>query len=197
MLGEVKAVLWRVGARRAAWILVPLWLFLAFVGAVVPTPPPWLLLYGFFTAFGLFAAAVSTVSDRRVALRAGRADPPWRGPLAFTLPVETPVAPERALAVARRAVVMAGGTDVEAVEPATILGWIGSSWTNVPSRQQYQLAVAVMAGADGGVLFICTARPRFASALLGAGRSQRLAELLQSAVVSLVDDQGDGGEGAP
>lgn len=176
--------LWRIGAKRAAWILVPLWLFLAVAGTVASTPPPWLFMYGFFTVFGLVAVTLATVTDRRLMARTGRGYPPWRGPLASAIPVETSVAPERALAIAREAVAMAGGADMMEVEPATIVGWIGSAWTNVPRKMQYQLAVSVMAGEGSDITFVCSAQPRFI-AMFGAQRSQQLAERLQSEIVSL------------
>ncbi len=190
-ISVVNRVLWRVGAIRAAWVLVPIWLFVACAGAVSGGTAPWALLYGFFTAFGVLVAIVGTVSDRRLAVRAGRADAPWRGYPAFSLPVETSVAPEHALAIARRAVAMTGGSAIELVEPTTVIGWIGSVWTNAPQKQQYELAVAVMAGTGGGIEFVCCARPRFSSAAFGAAKCQLLAELLQSAVVSLALDEGD------
>lgn len=191
MISVVNRVLWRVGAIRAAWILVPIWVIVAFAGAV-SRRTPWLLLYGFFTAFGLLMAIVVTVSDRRLAVRTGRGYRPRRGPNAFAIPVETSVVPQRAMAIARRAVVMAGGSDVDVIEPATIVGWIGSVWTNAPQKQQYELAVSVMEGTGGGVVFVCSAQPRFSAALLGAGRSRQLAELMQSAVVSLAMGDGTG-----
>ena len=58
-------------------------------------------------------------------------------------------------------------------------------------RRRYELAVVVMVGTGGGIEFVCCARPRFSSAAFRAAKCQQLAELLQSAVVSLALDEGD------
>lgn len=169
---------------RAALYFIPMYLFLGFAVLVVPRAP-WAFLFGFFTVFGIACVVVSTKADRRVEGRDGVVDPAWNVANAFSLSVATGVPWDRSLTLAKGAVARVGGFDVNVVDNWTVVGWIGSAWTNHPSRQQYQMAVYISSGIGDGSQLTCRARPRFKSSLMGAGRSQQLVMLLQAAVIDL------------
>jgi hypothetical protein len=75
------------------------------------------------------------------------------------------------------------GHEVEMVNDSNVVGWIGNSFTNIPSKAEYRLSVTIApVGPNGPVQLLCGASPRFASSLAGRGRCQELAQLLASEV---------------
>jgi hypothetical protein len=124
----------------------------------------------------------SVIGDRRLALRAGRADPPWSGSNVHWTQEVLAVPNDSAIPLAGQVVKHVGGRDVEVVN-GTAIGWIGSSF---PFWQEYQLAIAVSPGPDGSVCFTCCSRLRWTAIWAGAAslgpQSEKLAEALRTEV---------------
>lgn len=74
-----------------------------------------------------------------------------------------------------------GGSVVMSDERSRVAGWIGSTSTNIPSRQEYELLIDIRSSPVGHE-FRCLSRPRFSSSLGGARRSGLLAEKLRNAL---------------
>lgn len=71
-----------------------------------------------------------------------------------------------------------GGEAVSTSEDGfRVVGWIGNTWTNIPTRQAYQLLIDIRP-AQGGYEFRCLARPRFSSSFGGAARASDLGRRL-------------------
>lgn len=172
-------------AFRLMLFLVMMALVIAF-GAAAPTPPPWPLLIGFFFIFGLVVVTLSIVTDRRLAVRSGRASAPWTGSNARWVQFAYPVPLQRAIALAATALSQMGAQRVETVNDVMVTGWVGSALTNLPQWQQYQLAVGLAAAPDGTTVFTSCARPRSSMAYMGASKSQQLATALQNELWILV-----------
>lgn len=95
------------------------------------------------------------------------------------------VSPDRARNIATRAMHEAGASKIEVLDDWVVQGWVGSVWTNIPSRTAYQMLIVISDLPETGRLqFTCQARPRFALNL-GQGRSQELTDRLVSALGSL------------
>jgi len=176
----------RAVALRVALIFGPLVVLMVLVAVVVPGYKPWPLLLLFFGAFGVVSLIISTRTDRKLLLQVGRPDPPWSGNYAAALPVRAYIAPDRALEVARKAIGHLHASEVQNVDHHTVVGWVGSVWTNLPRQQAYELAVVVVAQPDGTTELVCCARPRFSLAYFGGSMSRELASDLQQAVSALL-----------
>jgi hypothetical protein len=172
-------------AQRGTLIFVGYVLVLALAG-VAPGHKPWAALAIFFGAFGVLLLVVTTRTDRKLLVQLGRSDAPWLGAYAASMPVEAAVAPDVAIGLARRAVVALRASDVTLVGDHTVVGWVGSIWTNMPRRQAYELAVVVTGRSEGLTQFLCCARPRSMLAYFGASMSQEWATRLQRAVVEII-----------
>ena len=141
-----------------------------------------------FVAMIVGGAVVLYRSDRRLttnrAARSGRQTP--------TLPVGTPVDvfvdPATATRIARTAIQRIGGNDVTLMDDGSAVGWIGSYWTNIPSKAQYMISVARMIQSDGSVVLGCSCQPRFSTMMFGTRRSVDLTQRLVAEVSSLAAD---------
>ena len=141
-----------------------------------------------FVAMIVGGAVVLYRSDRRLttnrAARSGRQTP--------TLPVGTPVDvfvdPATATRIARTAIQRIGGNDVTLMDDGSAVGWIGSYWTNIPSKAQYMISVARMIQSDGSVVLGCSCQPRFSTMMFGTRRSIDLTQRLVAEVSSLAAD---------
>ncbi len=185
----MNQVMRRAIAFRAALVLLAVVLATS-LAASAPVPPPWpvwVLLPLFFLAFWSGVATISIVTDRRLAVRAGRASPPWTGSNARWAQFAHPMPLDTAVRLATDAISNMGGRGVEAVSGVMVTGWVGSVFTNLARWQQYQLAVALSWAPDGSTVFTSCARPRFGATLFGAPKSQRLAASLQDELLRLIN----------
>jgi hypothetical protein len=143
---------------------------------------------------GVFAAMIAGFiafvvgSDRKRALRRGRTERVGVG--GATVPVVAHVSREATLRLAEEAVRRVGGQEIKTLNGSVVVGWIGSAWTNLPKRSEYELGVSLSVLPDGSTQFMCSGRPRFGSQLSGYGRNQTLARQLASEVTTLAEDQG-------
>jgi hypothetical protein len=81
---------------------------------------------------------------------------------------------------AAAAIRQVGGAQISTSDDGSrIVGWIGNTWTNIPSRQEYQLLIEVR-GPQAGPEFRCLARPRFSSSLGGNDRAGQLSRALSN-----------------
>lgn len=148
----------------------------------------------FILAFLLLCAGgvlLIVFTDRKRSLRRLR---PGESPskiIPFGIPVATFVAPERADQVARSAIFHVGGHDVAVFADGTVIGWIGSSLTNIPRWAEYLVSVSRTDQPDGSIVFGCAGQPRFSSTALGASRSSELAEQLVAEVTVLSSTRTD------
>ena len=103
-------------------------------------------------------------------------------------PVDLFVDPQLATKLAVQAIQRIGGTDVRVLDDGSAIGWIGSTWTNIPSRAPYLLAVSRVIQPDGSVVLVCSAQPRFSSQIFGGRRSDDLTDRLVAEVTHLASD---------
>ena len=173
-------------AKRAAFYFIPVALLVGMVIAIVPGAP-WALLIGFFTAFGMIIVALFCVSDRKLDMEIGKIDAPWLGSNTSSMQVNLFVKSEIALDIAKCAVAKAGGWDITVIGQATVVGWIGSVWSNLPRSQSYQMAIVFCEASIGEIQFLCCARPRSKAALMGLKRSLELVSKLQNALLEMAE----------
>ena len=183
----MNPVIVRAFVLRGALAVAAL-LLLVGMAAGASSPPPWI---PFVTFFGVFLTAVvifSTFTDRRLMIRAGRENAPWLGSNARWCQFASPTPPAAAPGIAARAIADLGGRQVQVIHGSVAVGWIGTSWTNLPQFQEYQLSIVTSPDGSGGSTFTCCARPRWSTALLGASRSRSLADSLDTAVRRITKD---------
>jgi hypothetical protein len=93
-------------------------------------------------------------------------------------------APIEAVDLASAAIQRVGGANLIASEDRSrVAGWIGNTFTNIPSRQEYELVIDICSSPDRHE-FRCLARPRFSSSLGGATRARDLAGKLREALAA-------------
>jgi hypothetical protein len=177
-----KALIWRSGLALAVFVVI-----IGF-GASTSPQPPWPFYLSSFGLFLVFSVAMSLWGDRKLAARSGRLDAPWSGSNASWTQTFGHIPIQSASHVAAQAVSNAGGRGVQLVNSWEAIGWIGSSWVNVPEWQEYQLDVLVSQGAGGTTCFTCSTRPRWKVVWGGASKSKRLAESLRVEVERLLRD---------
>ena len=86
------------------------------------------------------------------------------------------------LDLASAAIFRVGGGNVTTSEDRSrVVGWTGNTFTNIPSRQEYELLIDIRSSM-ARYEFRCMARPRFSSSLGGAKRAGDLAEKLRGAL---------------
>jgi hypothetical protein len=175
----------RTVALRAILIFGPLAVLFLLAFAIGFTDYwPWPLLLGFFGAFGLISLFGFTRMDRKLLVDVGKPDAPWSGAGAAWLPVDTDLSPERALRIARSAIIQLDARDVRTIGNHTVVGWVGSIWTNIPRWTAHEVAVVIIAQPDGATQLVCCARPRLR--LLGSGIGREWASRLQQGVLSQI-----------
>jgi hypothetical protein len=121
--------------------------------------------------------------DRKRSMKRGRTTG-TEGRFAGSQSVVVMVPPEMELHVAEDAMKRIGGHEIREVG-RTIVGWAGSTWTNVPSRGEYQLIISPTRQSDGSTCYCCSSRPRNPLAWVGPGMSQELARRMASAIASV------------
>ena len=173
----------RAVALRAAVVFGPIGV-LAIVVAV--GRGPWAPFLLFFGAFGVITLVLFTTGDRKLKVDLGRPDAPWSGNYAASRELDTLHTPHDAIGLARQAVLRLSPRNVVTVGDHSVIGWVGSVWTNVARWQAYEVAVVAIAQANGTTKLVCCARPRFSFAYFGGAMSQRLAAELHDAVVRLI-----------
>jgi len=175
-----KAVIRRTGLALGVYAVI-----IAF-GASMSPQPPWPFFLTASGGFLTFAVATSLVWDRKLTVRVGRTDAPWTGSSARWAQTFAAVPLGSAAQFGVTAISRVGGRNAELISDWEAIGWIGSSLTNIPEWQEYQLDVLVSCTPDGRVCFTCSARPRWKMGWGGASKSGRLAESLRSEVERLV-----------
>jgi hypothetical protein len=175
-----RALLWRSGLALGVFVIG-----IGF-GASTSPQPPWPILLAAVGGFLAFSVITSLFGDRQLAVRAGRGDAPWKGSAAGWTQYVCDSSIGAGPHVATQAIVNIGGRKVELVNGTAAVGWIGSSWVNLPEWQEYQLAVVVAQDSNGGTSFTCCARPRWKTRWGGASKSRRLALALRQEVVTMV-----------
>ena len=143
------------------------------------------IFLGAFILLCVVGAYFVVASDRKRAIRHGRVARFGGGGLGNSVPVVVLVSSDSAMQIAKEAIRQVGGREVVSLSGSAAVGWIGSSWTNLPNRSEYELRVSLSTLADGSTQFVCSGRPRFASQLTGTARSRELATRLASEVSSL------------
>jgi len=141
-----------------------------------------------FVATIVGGAVVLYRSDRRLttnrAARTGRRTPS----LPVGTPVEVFVEPATATRMARTAIQRIGGNDITLMDDGSVVGWIGSYWTNIPSKAQFMISVTRTIQSDGFVVLGCACQPRFSTMMFGSRRSVDLTHRLVTEVSSLAAD---------
>ena len=132
-----------------------------------------------FVLFVVGGAAWVVASDRkRSPFRVSDAE------LQTTSPMLIDASRSGASALASAAIHRIGGRGVVMSDDRSrVAGWIGSTSTNIPSRQEYELLIDIRSSPVGHE-FRCLSRPRFSSSLGGATRSGVLAEKLREALAA-------------
>jgi hypothetical protein len=82
-------------------------------------------------------------------------------------PVDVFVDPVTATRIARTAIQRIGGNDITLMDDGSAVGWIGSYWTNIPSKAHYMISVARMIQSDGSVVLGCSCQPRSSAMMFG------------------------------
>lgn len=78
--------------------------------------------------------------------------------------------------IAFSAISRVGGASISrSEEPLRIVGWVGKTLSNIPSRMEYELLIEARQ-IPGGSEFRCVARPRFAGSWTGGSRSKDLVD---------------------
>lgn len=175
-----KALVQRFGLALAVYAAI-----IGFAASTSPRPP-WVLFLSLFGAFLIFSVVMSLLTDRQLAVRTGRADAPWIGSCAGWTQTFSNTPIDTARHYATQAICNIGGRKVVLINDWEAVGWIGSSWVNVPEWQEYQLDVLISVAWGGETCFTCSARPRWKMVWGGVSKSGRLAESLQREVERLV-----------
>jgi len=183
----VNRIIARAFVLRGALAIAAL-LLLVGMASSTSSPPPWIPFVTFFGVFLTATVIMTTFADRRLMVTAGRENAPWLGSNARWCQFTSPTPPDAAPGIAARAIANSGGRRVEVIHGSVAVGWIGSSWTNLPQFQEYQLSIVTSPNGSGGSIFTCCARPRWSTALLGASRSRSLGDSLDSAVRRFTND---------
>lgn len=131
---------------------------------------------GFFVVFIVGAVALNLHLDRKRAIRRTGKVRLEAGP--NMVPVVVGVPPDTAVAAARSAIRQLGGHEVTEIADRTVVGWIGSRWTNISSWAKYQLTITQATQADGTLLAACHCQARFSTMWFGMGRGHELATSL-------------------
>jgi hypothetical protein len=140
---------------------------------------------GVFLAMCVGGAIVLMRSDRKRATRRASGTASQGKPLPSGTPVEVFVGPEAASEIARSAIQLVGAHDITNLDDGSVVGWIGSSVTNIPSRAEYMVAVSRVIQPDGSVVLGCSAQPRYSSMAFGGCRSAELTHRLVAEVTNL------------
>jgi hypothetical protein len=140
---------------------------------------------GVFLAMCVGGAIVLIRSDRKRATRRAPGTALQGRPLPPGTPVEVFVRPEAATQIARSAIQLVGAHDIRDLNNGSVIGWIGSSVTNIPSKAEYMVAVSRVIQPDGSVVLGCSAQPRYSSMAFGSRRSAELTHRLVSEVTNL------------
>jgi len=140
---------------------------------------------GVFIAMCVGGAIVLIRSDRKRATGRAPGTAQQGKPLPPGTPVEVFVGPEAATQIARSAIQLVGAHDITDLNNGSVIGWIGSSVTNIPSKAEYMIAVSRVIQPDGSVVLGCSAQPRFSSMAFGSRRSAELTHRLVSEVRNL------------
>jgi hypothetical protein len=125
-------------------------------------------------------------SDRKRSIRRLGSTASAPNLIPFGTPVATFVDEQRAGQIARSAIQQVGAHDLTVLTDGTTIGWVGSSWTNIPRRAEYMVAVSREIQPDGSLILGCIGQPRFSNTLFGAGQSARLTRQLVAEVQTLV-----------
>jgi hypothetical protein len=174
----------RAVAVRAILIFGPITVVVLLSFAVGVTDyAPWPFPPIFLGAFGLISLFVFTRMDRKLLLDVGKPDAPWSGADAAWLPVDTDLSPQRALRIARSAIIQLDARDIRTIGNHTVVGWVGSFWTNIPRWTAHEVAVVIIVQPDGETQLVCCARPRLR---LLVGISREWASRLQQGVLSQI-----------
>jgi len=143
---------------------------------------------GVFVAMCVGGAIVVIRSDRKRAPRAVDGSAPNLAPLPPGTPVDVFVDPHAATGIATRAIQKVGGHDISVLDDGSVVGWIGSSLTNIPSKAEYMVAVARMTQPDGSIVLACSSQPRFSTMAFGGRRSAGLTQRLVVEVTNLASN---------
>jgi hypothetical protein len=130
----------------------------------------------FFVLFIVLAVSLNLHFDRK---RAIRRTGTVRLEAGFNLiPVVVGLQPEVAATAARSAIRQLGGHGLIELADRTVVGWIGSPWTNISRRAEYQLTITQSPQPDGTLLATCHCQARFSTMFFGMGRCHELATSL-------------------
>ena len=116
-----------------------------------------------------FILLILRTDRRRESQRPGTLSPP----LPRGTPVEVFVDPATATRMAVAAIQHIGGRDVTVGADGSAVGWIGSAWTNIPSKAEYRISVSRSIQPDGSIVLGCACQPRFSSQIFGARENRR------------------------
>lgn len=143
----------------------------------VELSPVVVLLVAVVVLFWVLSMALFVRLDKKWSIKRGRTIG-TEGPFAASSLTQAAVSPDSASVIAEGAIRQIGGHQIAIPDDRTVIGWIGSLWTNLPKRGEYELLVSHSLQDDGLVLFACRSRPRNSLQFIGPGISQRLAEQL-------------------
>ena len=141
-----------------------------------------------FLALCVIGAVVVVRSDRKRATWAAGGVGADLSPLPPGTPVDVFVDRDTATRIAVRAVEQVGGRDIKVLEDGSVVGWIGSPLTNVPSKAEYMVAVARIIQPDGSVVLACSCQSRFSTMAFAGRRSADVTQRLVSEVTSLASN---------
>jgi hypothetical protein len=140
---------------------------------------------GVFLVMCVGGVIVVIRSDKKRATRRASGSASQGKPLPAGTPVEVFVGPEAATQIARSAIQLVGAKDITNLDDGSVIGWIGSSVTNIPSKADYMVSVSRVIQSDGSVVLGCSAQPRYSSMAFGSRRSAQLTHRLVSEVTNL------------
>ena len=92
---------------------------------------------------------------------------------------------EQAVVVASRAIRRICGGTISVGDGPIVVGWIGQTLSNIPSRQAYELIVLIAETGEGSTEFRCIVRPRFSNSWGGTSRSVVLRNQLMREINSI------------
>jgi len=150
--------------------------------------PVVVLLVAVVVVFWAVSMALFVLLDKKWSIKRGRTIG-TEGPFAATSLAKAAVSPDAASVIAEGAIRQMGGHQVAKPDDHTVIGWIGSMWTNLPKRGEYELLVSQSLQPDGFVLFTCRSRPRNSVQFIGQGISRKLAEQLAAEISVLAHEQ--------